>query len=169
MLALKFKVLVLIFNKDVVTYVTMRVSPLRLKEVVRGQGMIDGPLPSSFSKLKSSSGAFCGSSSLNRGFKAQVEERLKEEKYLSSIPNSKPVEKLIQAVVAEFELNIKREFTGTEAGEAEEGMEDGGDFPFTWVVIPGLRHNDEKGFAGGDMAVTRYLMNYSVPINSNLN
>jgi hypothetical protein len=107
-------------------------------------------------------GAVCGSSSLNHMFKEQVEERLKDETYLSSIANSKPVEKLIQAVVTEFEHSIKREFTGTEVGESGEGMEDDGDLPFTWVTIPGLRQNKEKGFASGDMAVTRYFINFSV-------
>jgi len=105
-------------------------------------------------KAETTLGAFCGSSSLNHAFKEQVEERLKEETYLSSIPNSKPVEKLIQAVVTEFELNIKREFTGNEVGDGE----DDGDLPYTWVTIPGLRKNQEKGFASGDMAITRYLI-----------
>jgi hypothetical protein len=120
-------------------------------------------------ELKQFLGAFCGSSFLNHRFKEQVEERLKEETYLSSIPNSKPVEKLIQAVVTEFELSIKREFTGTEVGEGGEGTEAGGDLPYTWVTIPGLRKNQEKGFASGDMAVTRYLIHTPVAINVNLN
>jgi hypothetical protein len=120
-------------------------------------------------KAETTLGAFCGSSSLNHAFKEQVEERLKEETYLSSIPNSKPVEKLIQAVVTEFELNIKREFTGNEIGEGEEGTEDDEDLPYTWVTIPGLRKNQEKGFASGEMAVTRYLIYSPVAININLN
>lgn len=80
---------------------------------------------------------------------------------MSTIPNGKPVEKLIQAVVSEFEHTIKREFEGNEDGEGGEGIEGGGDLPYTWVAIPGVKNSLEKGFTSGDMAITRYFNEYS--------
>lgn len=74
---------------------------------------------------------------------------------MHSIPNSKPLGKLIEAAVREFELNIKRRYPTTEDYEVGEDLDDG-TLPFAYVTIPGLDRNEEKGFGvGGDMAIYR--------------
>ena len=74
---------------------------------------------------------------------------------MHSIPNSKPVEKLIDDAVRDFELNIKRRYPTTEDNELDE--DDGnGTWPLAYVNIPGLARKEEKGFVvGGDMAIYR--------------
>ncbi|KAF2187999.1 hypothetical protein K469DRAFT_748795 [Zopfia rhizophila CBS 207.26] len=120
---------------DVITYVTMRENPLCLKEVVRGTG------------------DFCGSSELNRGFRAQVQERLKDVEDVVEKHNGKPVEQLIEDIVSDFELYFKRDFTGIDVEESDGPKNE--NIAFAYVPISGLTENPERGFGDGQLAITR--------------
>ena len=106
-------------------------------------------------KLIRASGGFCGSSFLNERFKTHIEERIRDETYLQTITHNKPVKLLIGEAVSNFEHQIKREYDGDESGEVSLGFDEQGDLPYAWIPFPGIRRNDNKGFADGEIAITR--------------
>lgn len=124
------------------TYTILGLSPLRVKEVVRGDG-IHSPVNDRSSSANKVLGVSCGATDLNKLYVDQVKHRLSgERERLEASPNSKSFERTVQSLEYHFETVIKSRYDGMEHN-------------VEWVSVPGLAENESKGFEQSEMEVTR--------------